>query len=177
MGKYSRALPARSLNLLLWGSVSTAIVAAPLLAARSEPGFASVIYIVFSPVCHQRPGRCFTMGGYSWAVCQRCSGIYIGLFLASLLPILRRFFAQFPIGRRVWVLAATAPLALDALLPATGIWTNTAATRFGTGLLFGVMLSTLLVAGFDEIIGRRLKFRLFQASAHVGGDVWTRTEC
>jgi len=36
---------------------------------------------VFASVCHQQPSRSFWMNGAPLAVCERCFGIYAGLFL------------------------------------------------------------------------------------------------
>jgi hypothetical protein len=50
------------------------------------------------------------------------------------------------------VLAALAPILLDSGLPAAGLWTNTPASRFASGALFGVMISLLLLSGIPEFI-------------------------
>ena len=43
-------------------------------------------------------------------------------------------------------------LALDALLPFTGLWNGFWLSRFLTGLVFGVVAAPFAVAGLDEII-------------------------
>jgi len=68
----------------LWGIICSAILAAPLLATFGHLLPAALLYSSFSPVCHQDPGRSFELLGHQLAVCHRCSGIYFGLFLASL---------------------------------------------------------------------------------------------
>ena len=96
------------------------------------------------------PERSFALLGVSLAVCHRCCGIYLGLFLGSLMkdPWMHRS----PLTRRRWVLAATVPLALDALLPYAGLWANTDLSRFITGLWFGIPTASLLVRGFEEFL-------------------------
>ncbi len=144
--------PIRTFLILIWGLLCLSIVAAPYLAAHHCPAVAAFLYFFYSPVCHQLPGRSFKLMGASWAVCQRCSGIYFGLLAGSLLPA---FNGALPPLRRTLVLAATAPLALDALLPMIGIWISSPASRFSTGLLFGTMLSTLLLSGITEFVNVR----------------------
>jgi hypothetical protein len=57
-------------------------------------------------------------------------------------------------------LAASIPLLLDALLPCAGLWTNTYLCRFFTGLLFGSLISSLLVRGVAEFLNEALWRRL-----------------
>jgi hypothetical protein len=57
-----------------------------------------------------------------------------------------------PAIRRGWVLAATVPLALDALLPYAGLWANTCLSRFIAGLWFGIPTASLLVRGIEELL-------------------------
>lgn len=145
-------LAPRFLLAAFWAGLCTAFLAAPLLEARGELRVAALLYAFFSPVCHQDPTRSFRLLGHPWAVCHRCSGIYLGLFLVSLLPFHWTFHSDEPRRRRFWVLCAIAPMLLDVLLPLTGICTNTPLSRFGTGLIFGAMLSSLLVPALGEFI-------------------------
>ncbi len=127
-----------------------------------------MLYAFFAPVCHQDPARSFSWCGHPWAVCHRCSGIYLGLFCASLIPFELNILLDVPARRRLWALLATGALVLDSFAPLAGFWRNTAGSRFVTGLLFGTMLSSLLVPGIAEIMnglrhGRRV------GRAHVSG--------
>lgn len=168
----------RAALLVIWGSLSFMAVAAPYCAAHSLDAFAATLYLFFAPVCHQDPGRCFSLGGYSWALCHRCSGIYFGTFLASLSPLGSLSMLRSPGQRRMWVIGASAPLLLDALLPYIGVWINTPWSRFSSGLLFGVMLSTLLLPGLTEFLEETLwRGPGAHASILVGGTLWTRKEC
>jgi uncharacterized membrane protein len=127
------------------------ILAAPILAAHAHARAASICYLLFSSLCHQLRERSFAIAGYSLAVCHRCTGIYAGLFLGSLLSnhYLDRLIAGD--ARRALVFGATAPILLDALLPYMGIWTSSSTTRCATGLLFGTMGSLLLARGIREL--------------------------
>jgi hypothetical protein len=57
-----------------------------------------------------------------------------------------------PVTRRRWILAATIPLALDALLPYAGLWANTGFSRFMTGAWFGIPTASLLARGIEELL-------------------------
>jgi uncharacterized membrane protein len=162
---------ARAFLLVLWGAACTLIIAAPLLMAVSRPTLASAIYLLFSPVCHQQPDRTFTLFGFALAVCHRCFGIYFGLLAGCLTPSRILANLRTPSLRRAVVLAAGAPLLLDALLPLTGFWSNTAATRFLTGMLFGVMTSGLLVAAFAEIFSNLCSRQISLSPTNAKGGV------
>ena len=143
----------RLLQAFLWGGICFLILAAPLLADRGYATAAAGVYAFFSPVCHQDAARSFALFGHCWGVCHRCAGIYFGLFATSLLPFWFRFLLEMPHRRRAWVVAGTAPLLLDFALSLCGIWSNTAASRFLTGLLFGAMLSSLIAPALAELAG------------------------
>jgi uncharacterized membrane protein len=162
---------ARLVLLFLWGAFAAATVAAPLLAARSNSFLAATVYVLLSPACHQIPERSFRLLGYPWAACHRCSGIYLGLFVATL------FASGIPSAlgsctrRRARVALGTLPLLMDALLPFTGIWTNTPWSRFATGFVFGAMLSSLLVPGVSELLTQSLRRGLRAYVHHSHGDL------
>lgn len=141
----------RILLLLLCGGLCTLIFAAPLLVS-SRPTIAALIYLFFAPICHQSPERSFFIAGHALAVCQRCTGIYFGLFFFSLVPYGSRRFLASATQRRLLVFCSTLPMLLDVALPYFGLWTNNAVSRFVTGFLFGSMLSILLVSGIEELI-------------------------
>jgi uncharacterized membrane protein len=139
---------ARTVVAAGWFAACLCALAAPILASHACFATASVLYFLFSRICHQIPERSFHLLGYSLAVCHRCFGIYVGLFLGCFadLPSMHRS----PRHRRVWVVGAIAPLALDALAPVAGLWANNAFSRFSTGMLFGTLISSLVIRGCVE---------------------------
>jgi uncharacterized membrane protein len=126
------------------------IIAAPIMAAHSFHFLPAAVYLFFSTICHQIPGRSFLISGHPVAVCHRCSGIYFGLFAGSLITI--HSLHRSPQRRRNWLIAAIIPLFIDALLPYAGLWESTPATRFITGSLFGVVSSQILARGAAEFL-------------------------
>lgn len=137
-----------SMAALLWFAVCLLVIGAPMLAANRHLAAASITYSFFTRICHQMPERCFALAGYPFAVCHRCFGIYLGLAFGSLITQLPGIFRK----RRVWIAAATIPMLLDASLPLIGIGDNTPSSRFGTGLLFGLMLATIFMQGIRELL-------------------------
>jgi uncharacterized membrane protein len=134
----------------IWGIVCLFILAAPILASHSHHGPAAVFYFSFSLICHQIQDRSFTIFGFPLAVCHRCFGIYVGLLLGTL--FISQFIHRSPRSRRIWISSACVPLLFDHLAPYLGLWTSTAYSRYVTGLLFGFLVSSLLVRGVSELL-------------------------
>lgn len=92
---------------------------------------------LFAPVCHQNPGRSLWINGAPMAVCERCFGIYSGLWVG----VTSGFLLNVPI--RVLRIAGT--LACVVLL-ADVIWGELPVLRVGTGLMVGWIGGLLLVS-------------------------------
>lgn len=93
--------------------------------------------------CHQRSERSFSVRGYQFPLCARCTGAALGQ-LAGLLPA----------GGKVKVKAAAAmmaPLVLDGTTQLLGIQTSNNRRRLITGLLAGFGLTALLRCGWRAI--------------------------
>jgi uncharacterized membrane protein len=165
---YSGEKSARRWTAGLWGLTCLSVMLAPLLATNSFPISSTAAYLFFSGICHQIPERSFWISGHPLAVCHRCTGVYVGLFLGSL--IVMRWIHQSPRIRRNWVIAAIVPLFLDAILPYLGLWTNSPFSRFFTGLLFGTITSELLARGVAELF-HETSWRRFLSSLHFKGGV------
>ncbi len=147
---HSNLVAVRAALAAAWGVICALTMAAPILLSHSHRRAASVLYLTFSCICHQIPERSFMISGHSFAVCHRCFGIYLGLFLGSLIG--NRFVHRSPQVRRFLVLAAGVPLLLDVILPFAGLWTSSGMSRFFTGLFLGNLISPLLVRGAQEFL-------------------------
>ena len=172
----SASLSARALLAAAWGAFCAIILAAPILLHYSHRESASVLYLSFSNICHQNPDRSFFLWGHSLPVCARCSGIYLGLFLGSLIE--NRFIHRSLQSRRVWILAACLPMLCDVVLSYSGLWLGTDLGRFFTGLWFGSLISTLLVRGVAELLKDIPHPRLVPGySLLKKGYAWIQKEC
>jgi uncharacterized membrane protein len=149
---YSSLRLARLVGLAIWVPLCIAVVMAPLLAILGATLPSLAIYTSLSPVCHQAPERSFAIGGAPWAVCQRCSGLYLGLAAACFAP--GRLYTLIRSRRRASAMIGVLPALIDFCLNYIGIWTNTPSTRFATGFVLGLTLSALLVLGVAELIDR-----------------------
>ena len=144
------------------------ILGAPLLQA-GHPFWALTIYKSFSYVCHQIPERSFFIGGHQFAVCARCTGIYAGFALATVLYPLVRSLRQTEAPPRKWLFLAAAPLAIDFAVGYLGIWANTHSSRFATGALLGAVAVFYVMPGLMDLSlrewGAKRKRSLLQESS------------
>lgn len=117
----------------------------------APPSIQALLMTAFAPVCHQLPDRSFWIDGVQLAVCQRCYGIYAGLFLGTSLLLTLSAKAAWIYQQACWVLAAALlPAMLDWGLPIVHLWYNTPLTRTFTGLWFGLLAGLLLTATLEH---------------------------
>ena len=120
--------------------VSGVVAGLPILAAwllaNDQSTLARVIFLIYTPICHQRPERSFFPWGGQMAFCQRDTAIYATLFLAGLGFALLRHRLR-PVRWRVFF-ALIAPMALDGFTQLFGWRESTWELRVITGTLFGI---------------------------------------
>jgi len=113
---------------------------------------AGFIFLFFSPICHQDPGRSFHLMGHPLAVCSRCTGIYIGFLLGALVyPFLRGFKRKsLPPG---WVLVVGAlPTAFEFLLSRFRIINSDLFFRSLTGLIVGSVTAFYVIPAIFQLV-------------------------
>jgi uncharacterized membrane protein len=127
------------------------IVGAPVALMRGHAVAALSIYAAFSHLCHQIPERSFLIGGYQFAVCARCTGLYAGFSLATCCYPLLRSLRRVDAPPRKWLFIAATPLAVDFALGYLGIWENTHLSRFLTGTLLGAAAVFYVMPGLIDL--------------------------
>jgi uncharacterized membrane protein len=130
-----------------------ALPLATYAASQSQPTPAAylgalAIYAIGGAVCHQLEPRSFHVWGRQMPVCARCTGIYAGAALGAILAAARpRALRQSP---RSMAAVGTAPIAVSVLVE----WTTGVATsnglRCATGVVAGLAVAWVLVAGLSE---------------------------
>ncbi|HEY0080152.1 MAG TPA: DUF2085 domain-containing protein [Pyrinomonadaceae bacterium] len=171
--KAEQRLEPRGRALAVWVAVVAggllfvaSITGAPLALAGGHTFYAEVIYRGFRFACHQMPERSFYLAGHPLAVCARCTGIYAGFAVAALGYPLVRSMRRVDTPGRVWLLAASLPLAVDFALGFFGVWENTHLSRFATGALVGAVSVFYVVPSLlDLVCSRRWRdFFSFEAA-------------
>src|SRR5712671_6599811 len=150
--------PASRRAILVWaGTCSIAlailglIVAAPISKAYGQPAVAASLYKTFSFVCHQIPERSFHLAGHQFGVCSRCTGLYAGFAVATLIYPLAHSLTRTDTPSLVWLILATLPLAIDFGLGYFSIWENTYLSRFFTGALLSSVAVFYIMPGLIDL--------------------------
>jgi len=135
-----------------WILVATTLwlltILAPSLTQLLGSPLGAFAYLFFHPVCHQLPERSFQLWDTQLAVCQRCSGIYLGFWLGVLLlPCLTSISNG--LLRRPWILGLCGlPLLINVLS------SNSPPDRFLTGLIAGFPVSVFVVIAAEQFFFR-----------------------
>ena len=130
------------------------IFLAPYFNNRSSI-LGNIIYLVFSPLCHQNASRCFYFLGYPLAVCARCLGIYIGFMLGTFLYPAVRGFSSIYLPQTKLFLCLSAPVVLDTLGNFLLIWSTPGWIRFVFGLTWGWILPFYFITGVVDFLDSR----------------------
>ncbi len=110
----------------------------------------ALIYLSFSPVCHQIPERSLAVASRPMAVCSHCAGIYYGGLVQILLyPLIGRICRRISLKTR-WLGLAALPFLLDYLLTATGMITPASLIRVTTGFILGLTALCYILPGATE---------------------------
>lgn len=144
--------------LLMWfiaaaGSLAlmSLIIGAPLALESGHPFWGLTIYRAFSHVCHQIPERSFFVAGHPFAVCSRCTGLYAGFAVATVVYPVVRSLRQTEAPARKWLFMAAAPLVIDFSVGYLGLWENTQTSRFATGALLGAVAVFYVMPGLMDL--------------------------
>lgn len=127
------------------------IIGAPLALESGHPFWGLTIYRAFSHVCHQIPERSFFVAGHPFAVCSRCTGLYAGFAVATVVYPVVRSLRQTEAPARKWLFLAAAPLVIDFSLGYLGVWENTQTSRFATGALLGAVAVFYVMPGLMDL--------------------------
>jgi uncharacterized membrane protein len=159
--------------LLIWISVAAVtaiimamIIGAPLARAGGHQSLALVLYGVFARLCHQIPERSFFIAGHQFAVCSRCTGLYVGFTAVTFCYPLVRSVRRIDMPPRRWLFLAALPLIIDFGLGYFGLWENTHLSRFLTGALFGGAAVFYILPGLTQLNFKDLR-ELFHRKATV----------
>jgi uncharacterized membrane protein len=142
-GKQTRLVLAFASGLaLLW---TGGTVLAPWLSAHDSV-LGSWLRLLYRPGCHQISDRCLDLGFGPFAVCARCTGLYIGGCLGLLWTTLRNRPSR---PQPLWLVVFAIPTLLDFAagqlgLPSLGNWTRLA-VALPLGLLAGLYLGDALM--------------------------------
>jgi uncharacterized membrane protein len=104
-------------------------------------------------VCHQQPQKLITIGEIKTMVCARCAGIYLGMFLSSVLFLFKDFEIKLKIK---FLLFSSVPMIADVILYSSGIYYYSRTIAFLTGLFFGSVGFSYFYSSVKELLNEFL---------------------
>jgi uncharacterized membrane protein len=125
-----------------------AITLAPFAIASTRTGLslgAAAVYAAGARICHQRPDRCFRIGGVPMPVCARCTGLYAGAAVAAPLALLVASGLSSRHARRIAAVAAL-PTLLTWSIEMAGFAHPSNTVRAIAGLPLGFAAAWLVIA-------------------------------
>jgi uncharacterized membrane protein len=134
----------RGLTTIAWLLVAAgafwvgAIVFAPIgitSASGAARACALATYAAGSFVCHQIPARSFHLAGHPFAVCGRCTGLYVSALAGGIAALLT--WRRLPIDDRSLLLMAAAPTAMSWGLEQIGLAAQSNMIRAAAALPLG----------------------------------------
>ena len=130
------------------------ILAAPIWAGEAgvKGGISDYLYTFYSKSCHQDESRSLSISGSLLGVCSRCTFIYFGFLLASIVYPFIRKLSDFRLPALWIILAGAGLIALDVFLDIFGVFENTFLSREITGAILGFILPFYIIPGSISLI-------------------------
>lgn len=129
------------------------IFSVPILVDKSSVyGFlAGLIKLFYAPLCHQNPERSFVLWDHALPVCSRCTGIYTGFFLGTVIfPFISKKIKNiYP--PKIILLLALLPMGLDVGLKWILHIDTGLIIHFITGSVFSILFSFFAIPGLLEL--------------------------
>lgn len=148
--------------ILLGGIVwCSAIVLAPVFISSSgipkEAG--KVLYAFFRPICHQLVARSFFINGMPFGVCSRCSSIYFGFLIGTLIYPAVKSIGKSEMPSRWLLILSCVPMIIDAFPWRFGMYEATLATRAISGSIAGFALAFFIVPAAIQGVAELVTYR------------------
>jgi uncharacterized membrane protein len=106
----------------------------------------------YSTVCHQIAYKSIEINGFNFLVCARCSGIYFGGLLSSIIFL----FFSVPYSFKIsYIFIAAIPMAADVILYSIGIYSYSKIIALATGFLFGFFVVSFILISLENFFIKR----------------------
>ncbi len=128
------------------------ILLAPYLTNSGHTLSADLLYTTFSLTCHQLPERSFSLFGFKFAVCARCTGIYFGALLTTLFYPFILEIDNKKTPNKYLLLLSLIPIGLDGGIQLITNYESNNILRLLTGLFFGCVIPLYVLPTYNEIV-------------------------
>ena len=123
----------------------------PLIFNKSDSTIVlyPLFHKIYSGVCHQIDYKSFSSFGYHFHVCARCSGIYLGVLIGSILSL---FYYNHKHLKIRYLYFAALPLIFDVLFQSMDFLPYIKISAFATGLIFGFTVFVFFLSAIENYI-------------------------
>ena len=110
--------------------------------------------ILYSHVCHQQPEKTLSIEGHNLLVCSRCTGIYLGSLLSSLILL---FVSVIKVSKIKYFIFATILMLIDVILYSIGVYSYSKELALFSGILFGIAGIAYIYNGVQILLAEKRK--------------------
>ncbi len=108
----------------------------------------------YSTVCHQNVDKSFTCENGTFLVCARCTGIYMGVLISSLIILI----PQITIKIKTWQLILfSLPMLADVIFYSIGLYQYNKIIAAITGILFGSAVFLYILGAIENSLYTKIK--------------------
>jgi uncharacterized membrane protein len=120
---------------------------------------------IFSFLCHQNPARSFSIDGMLLPLCQRCTGLYVGMGISFIWLLAHRFYNKGLPPRSIIYINIASLLIMGVfgyhLLDPGPRW------RLWSGLIFGNAVAFLILSGSSVVCNNAKALKNYTKSSMV----------
>jgi len=122
-------------------------ILAPFLESRMIAD-SYYFYEILRNICHQLPSRCIWIFGSNMALCSRCFGIFLGMFLIGI------YLGVKGENKIYWKssIALIIPVLIDGITQIKGLRQSNNSLRFYTGFLGGVGAGVIIFPVYSRLV-------------------------
>lgn len=100
-------------------------------------------------MCHQNTYKSFTCNNIPLLVCARCSGIYLGAFLISILVLISNIKLNV---KTKYLIMFSLPMLIDVILLSLRFYNCNKMISAFTGFLFGSVVFIYILSGIENLL-------------------------
>jgi uncharacterized membrane protein len=104
--------------------------------------------MLFAHVCHQLPEHSFKISSFTFPVCARCTGIYLGVFIGAIFSFFPRTTKIFK-SRHIFAIFLS-PILVDVITTKIHLCPYSLWIAFITGIIFGVSIFPIIVTELSK---------------------------
>jgi uncharacterized membrane protein len=109
--------------------------------------FFPFLKISYANLCHQDENKTITVNSISMLICARCSGIYFGALIISVISL---FKSVKIIKKKRYLFFAMIPMAIDIIFYSAGVYSYSQSIALLTGMFFGSVVFIYILHSIEK---------------------------